>query len=1095
MKATPDWNDPAVYEWGSEPAHATLVTYDTLRQAVLADRSASPFRVSLDGEWKFRWSPNPESRLPDFADENADDSGWDRLQVPSSWQVHGYDYPIGVNTVLPWTGENGKNEQPAATGAYPHAPTRYNPVGQYRTTFELSDGWAGRRTFIQFEGVESAYYVWINGHRVGYREDSYTRGEFDLTPYVHSGRNVLAVEVYRWSTGSYLENQDNVRLSGIFRSVLLVSRPPVLIRDFTVRTLLADDFSEAALELSVEVRDYTGTSTGDDFQVRARLFDGTDARAVEVWSRLAMVEPVAPSGDASAALTEPVVSPRLWSAERPELYTLVVELCDSDESVVDRVSTRVGLRRVEVVDGVYRINGQAISLRGVNRHEWNPRTGRTLSSADMIADIRLMKQNNINAVRTSHYPNDPRWYELADEYGLYVFDEANNESHINRVDAEGRPNIPGDRPELRAPLLWRMRNMVDRDKNHACVIAWSIGNESGVGSNLKAMYDWAKGYDPTRPVSYQDSTGSGSPVVPSDISDFDGDFYPPVPDLINRAGRDPRPYLLIEYAFSQGNTSGYLDEYWAAIRENPGQVLGGFLWDWADKGLWWEIPGRPGEEFLAYGGDWGDDPNEEGAHMSGLLLSDRTPTPKLEEAKLAYQPVSITLRDLDTWTVGITNEYLFTNLDGHRLQWAITEDGNAIRSGTIPGYQLSVGPLQSADITLGCSLPEPLRAGSEYRLELAIVLDTPTSWAETGHIVARAQCALPVVAPITSLTPSADLASPQVGQTQETIEVAGDGYAVRIDRSTGRLTSLRYDDREMLASDLMPNYWRAPNDPELSIPEFRATLPEPSQPWRGVGEDWAISEIESSSIPGGVRVTVRGSVTTTMPFRPSHRITTSPQSIVYTIYGTGQVDVLSTFEPVPGTPNPQVVGTAFGLRAEFATIEWYGRGPWESTADRRGSAFLGRYSGSVADQVTRYSRPQDSGNKADTRWAALTDDAGRGVLLVARGSMYLNAQPNSPDELAGHRHWHEVPESWRTVVRVDAAQEGVQGGNWDQLTRPEKYSNTPAKGPYSLLYRVLPLRKGQDPAALATQYVETDLPYSPPATPEGSPSTEPDPGD
>jgi beta-galactosidase len=327
------------------------------------------------------------------------------------------------------------------------------------------------------------------------------------------------------------------------------------------------------------------------------------------------------------------------------------------------------------------------------------------------------------------------------------------------------------------------------------------------------------------------------------------------------------------------------------------------------------------------------------------------------------------------------------------------------------------------------------------------------------------------------------------------IEAAGVGYTVRIDRSTGRLTSLQYDGREMLASDLMPNYWRAPNDPELSIPEFRSTLPEPSGPWRGVGEDWSVSEIESSTIPGGVRVTVRGSVTTTMPFRPSNRITTSPQSIVYTIYGNGQVDVLSTFEPVPGTPNPQVVGTTFGLRAELATIDWYGRGPWESTADRRASAFFGRYSGSVADQVTRYSRPQDSGNKADTRWAALTDDAGRGVLLVARGSMYLNAQPNSPAELSGHRHWHEVPESWRTFVRVDAAQEGVQGGNWDQLTRPDKYSNTPAKGPYSLLYRILPLREGQDPAAVATHYVETDLPYSPPATPHESSSTEPGSGD
>ncbi|OII43596.1 hypothetical protein BIU99_02400 [Plantibacter sp. MMLR14_011] len=1067
MNATPEWNDPAVYERGTEPAHATLVTYDSLASAVRADRSASPFRLSLDGDWRFRWSPDPASRMPDFEREDVDDSDWDILPVPASWQVHGYDFPIGVNTVLPWTGANGHHEQPLPTGDYPHAPTRYNPVGLYRTSFELPADWDGRRTFLQFEGVESAYTVWINGHPLGYREDSYTRGEFEVTSHLHAGSNVLAVEVYRWSTGSYLENQDNVRLSGIFRSVNLLSRPSVFVRDFTVRTPLADDWSEATLELDVEVQDGSGELHGERLHARGTLFDGTDVDAPQLWSRAASVSSEASEGGVSATLAESVRPPRLWTAEHPELYTLVVELVDTDGSVVDRVSTRVGFRRVEIVDGVFLINGRPLSIRGVNRHEWNPRTGRTLSLDDMVADITLMKRNNINAVRTSHYPNDPRWYELADEYGLYIFDEANNETHINRVDGDGRPNIPGDRPELRAPLLWRMRNMVDRDKNHPCVIAWSIGNESGVGSNLRAMYDWAKAYDPSRPVSYQDSTGSGSPIVPSDHSDFDGDFYPPVPQLIERATRDPRPYLLVEYAFSQGNTSGYLDETWNAIRQHPGQVLGGFLWDWADKGLWWDVPGRPGEEFLAYGGDWGDDPNEEGAHMSGLVLADRTPTPKLQEAKLAHQPVSMTLLDPDSWVVAITNEYLFTSLDEHRLRWAVTEDGRAVSSGTIIGTALSIGPSQRTEVTLPCELPAERRHRAEYRLELSIELDAPTRWAPAGHVVARAQFALPVPGAAPEPLAVSDAAAPRLQESDGLIEVHGTGFSVTVDRTTGRMTSLRYDERELLASGLMPNYWRAPNDPELSIPEFRETHPEPSLPWRGVGEAWAVGSVETTHTPGAVRVMVSGSVTTTVPFRPSQRITTSPQSIVYTIHGDGQVDVLSTFEPVPDTPNPQVVGTTFGLRPELANLEWYGRGPWESTVDRRSSAFFGRFSGRVADQITRYSRPQDTGNKADTRWAALTDDAGSGVLIVAEGSMYLNAQPNSPDELAGRRHWYEVLASWRTVVRVDAAQEGVQGGNWDLLTRPEQYSNTPAKGPYRVLYSLLPLREGQDPAVLA----------------------------
>ena len=1090
MANAPEWNDPAVYEWGTEPAHASLMPYETHAQAMRADRLDSPYRLGLDGEWKFRWSENPATRMPDFADESVDDTDWDVIPVPSSWQLHGYDFPIGTNTILPWTGANGNHEQPDPTGDYPHAPSSYNPVGQYRTTFELPAGWTSRRTFIQFEGVESAYFVWINGKKVGYREDSYTRGEFDITGQVRPGRNLIAVEVYRWCTGSYLENQDNVRLSGIFRSVSLISRSPVLIRDFTVGTQLDDECVDAVLEVTASIRDYAGESTGLDYTVQCRLFDGTTPSAAAVWAGTAPVRLVEAGSDSVAALSTPVGQPRLWSAEHPELYTLILELLDGTGSVVERVSTRVGFRRIEISDGVLRLNGRPLSIRGVNRHEWNPRTGRTLTSADMVADIRLMKQSNINAVRTSHYPNDTRWYELADAYGLYVLDEANNETHINSVDAAGKPNLPGDRPELRDALRWRMQNVVDRDKNHACVIAWSIGNESGVGSNLQAMYDWAKEHDSTRPVSYQDPTGSGSPIVPTELSDFDGDFYPPVDQLIMRAQRDPRPYLLIEYAFGQGNSSGYLDEYWAAIREHPGLVSGGFLWDWADKGLWWPLPGHPGEEFIAYGGDWGDDPNDESAHMSGLTLSDRTPTAKLSEAKLAYQPIIVTAPALPTPTIRITNEHLFTGLEGHTLEWSLTEDGIPLQEGSVPGAQLAIGPGETSELALPFEVPESPRPGAEYRLDVSLTLADATPWADYGHLVARAQFDIPIATAAPVRVVAEDLPSVRAVDDDKSIHVSGDRFEAVVSRDTGRLTSLRYDGREMLASDLMPNFWRAPNDPELAIPDIRVKRPEPSLPWRGVGEEWNVDEAGVTSLPGTVRITVRGTVTTRMPFRPSDQVTTSPQSIVYTIHGNGQIDVLSTFAPVAGTPNPQVIGTTLGLREELDTIHWYGRGPLESTADRRSSAFFGRYSGAVADQVTRYSRPQDSGNKADTRWAAVVDHDGHGVLFVAGGSMFFNAQPNSPDELADRRHWHDVPASHRTVVRVDAAQEGMQGGNWDVMTRPDKYSNTPAKGPYRHLYRMLPFRAGEDPREAAERFVETELPYSPAVAPQRSPEAD-----
>jgi beta-galactosidase len=1066
MTIPQEWNDPDVFEWGTEPAHASLTPFDTLDAALRGDRTDTPFSRSLDGDWRFHWSPDPASRLAGFEEEHWDDSGWATIPVPSSWQLHGYDFPIGTNLVLPWTGANGRGEQPDPRGDYPNAPTLYNPVGQYRTAFELPDGWQDRRTLLQFDGVESAYSVWINGHRLGYREDSYTMGEFDVTEHVRAGSNFLAVEVHRWCTGSYLENQDNVRLSGIFRSVRLLSRSPVMIRDVTVRTPLDDSFAAGSVDVSVEVDARRAGPGATGLEIRAQLFDGTEPDSPLVTGRTAAVA-VGPDGRGESSTSLPVSAPRLWSAETPELSTLVLELTDASGTLLERVSVRVGLRRVEIVDGVLLVNGRVISLRGVNRHEWNPRTGRTLTRSDMIADIRLMKQSNINAVRTSHYPGDPLWYDLADEYGLYVFDEANNETHINRVDDDDRPFLPGDRPELRAPLLWRMRNVVDRDKNHPSVIAWSTGNESGVGSNMQAMYEWAKAHDPTRPVSYQDPVGSGTWVVPTGLSDFDGDFYPPVSRFAERSRRDPRPYVLIEYAFSQGNTSGYLEEYWAAAREDPRAMQGGFLWDWADKGLWWPRPDRPEEEFLAYGGDWGDEPNQESAHMSGLVLADLTPTPKLAEAKLAYQPVSITAVDLRTGSLLVSNEHLFTTLDPYVVHWSVSADGESVQQGSLPGSDWAVGPQEEARVTLPYRLPDPQDGDREYRLDVRLALAAPTAWAEEGHLVARAQFDLPV-----DSVPAGSQAPRElrpVGTIEEgaAVVVTGAAFSASVDRATGRLTSLRYDGRELLAGPLMPNFWRTPNDPELSIPDIRLTHPEPSLPWRGVGEQWAIDRVDVEELPAAVRITVDGSVTTAVPFRPADRVTTSPQSIVYTIHGTGQVDVLSTFSPVPGTPNPQVVGTTFGLVPELSTLHWYGRGPHESAADRRASAFFGRFTGSVADQPTRYSRPQDSANKADTRWAAVVDDDGSGVLVVADGSMFFNAQPNSPDELADRRHWHDVPESTRTVVRVDSAQEGLQGGNWDVQTRPEKYSNTAEKGPYRQLFSLCPLRSGEDPAAAA----------------------------
>ncbi|HEY8718188.1 glycoside hydrolase family 2 TIM barrel-domain containing protein [Pengzhenrongella sp.] len=1081
----PEWNNnPDVFEMGSEPAHATLMPYENVRQALKADRTDSDYRQDLDGDWRFQWSSNPAERQVNFYDSAVDDSAWDTIPVPSSWQLHGYDQPIGTNSILPWTGANGLGEQPSPRGNYPFAPTRLNPVGQYRTTFDLAKDWDGRRTFIHFDGVESAYYLWVNGKRVGYREDSYTASEFDITPYLHAGSNDVAVEVYKFSDGSYLEDQDNVRLSGIFRSVYLMSTPTVHLRDFTVRTPLDATFTKGELQLEAALRDYAGTRTGQAYGVRARLFDGVDRGAKELWKKpLTLSTKVGAKGtDAVVSGSAAVSKPRLWSAETPNLYTLILELTNSRGTVTETLSTRVGFREAEIIDGVYKINGKTVSVRGVNRHEWNARTGRTLTTEEMVDDLRLMKQNNINAVRTSHYPNDPRWYDLADEYGMYVFDEADLETHINRVDAAGLPNLPGNRPELTANVIWRMQNMVERDKNHASIVAWSLGNEAGVGANLEAMYAWTKANDPTRPVHYQDRTGSVGNVVPAAISDFDGDFYPslgvvanpPSVGLEDRVNRDPRPYLMTEYAYSEGNTSGYLEEYWAIIRRHPQDLQGGFIWDWADKGLFWPVPGKPGEEYLAWGGDWNDNPNEENAHTSGIVLSDKTPTAKLAETKLAYQPIQIAPVDLAAGTLRLTNEQLFTDLQPYTLRWTASENGKVVDRGRETGKNLKVGPQQTADVDINYRLPRRVTAGAEYRLNVVLELDNKTSWAPAGHVVARAQFDLPVHTPAALGVSPTTLPPIELADQPTTVDIAGKGFSARIDKATGRLSSLAYDGKETLTSGLMPNYWRAPNDQELGSISMRRFIREPSLPWRGVGEDWAISAVDvSTPSPSTVVVAVRGTVTTKIPFKPSNQITTSPQTVTYTVHGNGEVKVATSFSPVTGTPNPQVIGTTLGLDPQLGNISWYGRGPLETTADRKSAGFFGRYSGTVADQVTPFTMPQDSANKADTRWAALTDDAGRGVLFAAESNMFFNAQLNTPAEIADKRHWYQVPKSHQVVVRVDASQEGVQGGNWDVISRPEKYSNTPAKGPYTHVYRIMPLRSGDDPMRRASEFVGT----------------------
>ncbi|MHB9756846.1 glycoside hydrolase family 2 TIM barrel-domain containing protein [Streptomyces sp. BYX5S] len=568
-----EWNGRIdLFRLGTEPPHTTLMPYADLTEALAGDRTRSPYRQSLDGEWKFAYVDRPSERDEDFHRTDLDDSDWGTLPVPAVWQLHGHDFPIYTNITYPWWGANGlgENAQP------PASPTRYNPVGQYRRTFTVPRGWSGRRVFLHFEGVKSAHYVWVNGTLVGYHEDSFTPAEYDITPHLTEGTNQLAVEVYRFSDGDWLEDQDMIRLSGIFRSVYLYSTPGAHLRDFKLDTPLGGGYTTAELAVTATVRDYTGDSAGA-YTVETQLYD---SGGHPVWARPLTQKAALTDSEVTVKAAKSVPSPRLWSAESPYLYTAVLRLRDPAGKVIETLSHRVGLREFALKDGLMRINGRPVSFRGTNRHEMHPDRGTALTRADMVEDIEIIKRMNINTVRTSHYPNNPIWYELADEYGLYLVDETNLETH------GVRDEFPASKADWTKACVARAQNMVHRDKNHASVVIWSLGNEAGAGSTFTAMHDWIRSYDTTRVIQYE---GDDSPGV----SDIRSEMYPSTSHVEAKAKdtADTRPYVLIEYCHAMGNSNGNFKEYWDLIRRYD-VLQGGWIWDFVDQSLRWPTPTR-----------------------------------------------------------------------------------------------------------------------------------------------------------------------------------------------------------------------------------------------------------------------------------------------------------------------------------------------------------------------------------------------------------------------------------------------------------------------------------------------------------------------
>lgn len=824
-----DWENPQVVGRNKEPAHVTALPYADLSSALRGERNASPFFVLLNGDWRFHWAPNPGVAPADFYRVDFDDGSWDTVAVPGNWQMQGYGIPRYLSAGYAFDITH-----------LPRVQEETNEVGSYRTRFVIPEEWQGCQVFINFDGVDSAFYLWINGQMVGYSQDSRLPAEFNITPYVRPGENLLAVRVYRWSDGSYLEDQDMWFLSGIFRDVYLFATPQIHVRDFWVRTELDAEYRDATLRLRVNVRNY-GEQDVAGFALEAALFE-EDRRVSE-----SAVEVAVGAGDETVLeLEQAVANPRKWSAETPNLYTLLITLKDESGQVLEVQRCNVGFRQVEIKDGKILVNGVPVHFRGVNRHEHDPDRGHAVTVDSMIQDILMMKRFNINAVRTCHYPDDPRWYDLCDRYGIYLIDEANIESH-------GVWDRLAKDPAWLTAFMERGARMVERDKNHPSVIIWSLGNESGYGPNHTALADWIHTHDPTRPVHYESATSFRVYRGPDTAPEMDilSTMYPKVDDLARMAQvpGETRPLIMCEYAHAMGNSPGNLKEYWEVIESYP-RLAGGFIWDWVDQGI---RRNTDGVEWFAYGGDFGDEPNSGSFCINGLVFPDRTIHPSLWEVKKVYQPVKVVPVDLPTGKVAVVNRYSFSDLSGLDVTWTLSADDRVIQTGQLP--RLHTPPGGREVVTVPFDKPEP-QPGVEYWLTLSFTLAEDTPWAEKGHEVAWEQFKLPFNA-LPPILPVAGMPALSLADSGGQAVIEGNGFRLAFDKEAGTIASFRYGEHELIARGPRLNVWRAPTENDLNTwGDERAALR-----WREVGLDQLQERVTGVEVaqptPQVVRIIVR----------------------------------------------------------------------------------------------------------------------------------------------------------------------------------------------------------------------------------------------
>ncbi|MEN8228065.1 MAG: glycoside hydrolase family 2 TIM barrel-domain containing protein [Bacteroidota bacterium] len=1021
----PDWDNVKVLQVNKEDPHATMMVFADAEKAMSFDKAESQYFQSLNGQWKFHWSHSPAERPVDFYKTGFDDTAWKNIAVPSNWELQGYGIPIYTNIQYPF---EKKNEE---------APKDWNPVGSYRHSFTLPDQWKGREVLINFDGVQSAFYLWVNGKKVGYSQGSRTPAEFNISKYLKKGENQLAVEVYRWSDGSYLEDQDFWRLSGIFRDVYLWSTAKSHIRDFKLIASLDDSCTKGVFKLEGEIISKSKGTHTLEYELLAQDGKSMLSESMNVALKKGVVQ--------FAFQQELLDQVKTWNAESPYLYHLIISLKNKKGEILEVIPHKIGFRKIEIRDGKLLINGIAVLFKGTNRHEHHHETGHYVNREGMMEEIILMKQNNINSVRTSHYPNIPAWLELCDQYGIYLIDEGNIEAHGFGNNGQNRLT---DSPEWEKAYLDRVQRMLYRDRNHTSVIIWSMGNESGDGHNAKSCHEWVNKADSTRPYLYEGTTRPGG----RGYADIYSRMYSPpsvCKGIIN--DRPEMPFILCEYTHAMGNSNGNVKEYWDLIYQDN-NFQGGFVWDWRDQGLKLPVPEAykataSKDHFFAYGGWWENSRgvyNDNNFCMNGLVASDLTPHPGLNTIKYFYRNIHVEAIDLSNNMFRITNWYDFSNakdmVTGH---WKLLEDGSEVLSGDLESLDIPARTSIEIKVELNNFKPE---AGKEYFLSFDFKLSEDRFYASKGDELAWDQFKLPISSDntLSEIDSSKDLQWRKDGRE---LRVWGEEFSITFNQLNGQLERYYSDGELVVMSGPKPDFWRAPTDNDRGAVKKGNRKSNQINIWEDAGR-WEINQMTVTKENGKVLVVAIG----TLPLVEAEYM----QS--YTIYGNGEVDVFCNYKAsdkeFPMVPR---YGTELIIAPSYDQLKWYGPGKNPTYQDRNVEK-MGIYSSTVEDDWVEYSRPQENGYKTDTRWFSLTNSEGNGVRISGDPVICFGVSHYSKADIQKSDYSFQLTSHPEIFLNVDYKQMGLGGTtSWGQNALPLLDYRIKNED-YSFRYRISPLK-------------------------------------